>query len=481
MLEASSHKKLKLLLKRASLPWPHHLTLSRLVARSLRRKDHTWIQLGPGSSDMWWLGLLIPVCLATDSVVIVLSDQQRRRLLHRELPLLNSEGFKLGCWEGPQPPPDNQLWLLSPSGLITAYQKGYLESKQLIIPEADQISYRLRKAMAISIVPEDWEVLMRSEPSLEASLILIYARLTRRLFVQASSVDAKVRMDGSEVFALRDLLGLLRTLPHPWTDLLKIQVDAWSSWAELDHTLLQWSWHWEPLEPFKNLFTLFKNQPALFITDSGVNGLLRSELHAIDLSLDVVVTLNEPNVQEPIPLFVPSLQPLPNTEIYSSHLLDQCRRLILGLPGLTIVLLDDQQLRLQLTTELAAEFGRRVVHEQTSPESNGIICGCWDWWLHYQEQLPLPQQLIVALLPLASLESPLTAARVEAFKRQGRDWFRDLLLPEALIRIPPAVAPIRDSGGRVAILDGRLRSRSWGTQIFGALEPWTPLHRLLPN
>ena len=167
--------------------------------------------------------------------------------------------------------------------------------------------------------------------------------------------------------------------------------------------------------------------------------------------------------------------------MFSHHLLDQARRLILGHAGLSVVLLNDEAMRQRLTSELAGEFGSRVIHEATGPEANGVICCRWDWWLHHQDQLPLPEQLIVALLPLASLESPLTAARVEALKRQGRDWFRELLLPEALSQLAPAVAPLRRNGGRLAILDGRVRARSWGEQVLAALQPWTPLQRLLPQ
>jgi len=43
------------------------------------------------------------------------------------------------------------------------------------------------------------------------------------------------------------------------------------------------------------------------------------------------------------------------------------------------------------------------------------------------------------------------------------------------------VAPLRRNGGRLAILDGRVRGRSWGEQVLTALQPWTPLQRLLPQ
>ena len=146
-----------------------------------------------------------------------------------------------------------------------------------------------------------------------------------------------------------------------------------------------------------------------------------------------------------------------------------------------MVLLDDSGMRQRLASELAGEFGSRVIHEATTPDSNGVICCRWSWWQTHQDHLPSPEQMIVALLPIASLESPLTAARVETLKRQGRDWFRELLLPEALAVLAPAVAPLRHAGGRLAILDGRVHGRSWGEQVLAALQPWTPLQRLLPN
>jgi ATP-dependent DNA helicase DinG len=70
---------------------------------------------------------------------------------------------------------------------------------------------------------------------------------------------------------------------------------------------------------------------------------------------------------------------------------------------------------------------------------------------------------------------------VAALRQSGRDWFRELLLPEALGRLQRAVAGLRRSGGRLAVLDGRLRRRGWGRQVLEALEPWVALPRLLPS
>ena len=143
-------------------------------------------------------------------------------------------------------------------------------------------------------------------------------------------------------------------------------------------------------------------------------------------------------------------------------------------------MVDDLQLRLQITSELAGEFGLRVVHETTNIETNGIVCCSCKWWIVNQYNLPTPDQLIFPVIPLPTLESPWIAAKVEMLKHQGRDWFREFLFPETLAILLKSLAIIRGQDGRVAILDGRMRYRSWGKLIFEALDAWVALERLLP-
>jgi ATP-dependent DNA helicase DinG len=249
----------------------------------------------------------------------------------------------------------------------------------------------------------------------------------------------------------------------------------------VEPALLQWQLHRQPLQPLRELLGLLQGRGAVLVgelTSERSGGVSAASL---GLTPQVVVDLADPPLADPLPLYLPLRQPLPNSPHYAEHLLDHSRRLVLGQAGLTVVLLDDQALRLGLTSALAAEFGRRVCHEGTAPESNGVVCCRWSWWLEHQSRLPLPAQVVVALLPIASLEDPLTAARVAQLRRQGQDWFRELLLPEALNLMQRGLAGLRRGGGRLAVLDGRPRCRGWGRQVLTALEPWEPLTRLLPG
>jgi ATP-dependent DNA helicase DinG len=477
MLEVQAHQQLKQLLHLEEMPWEHHLTLSRLIGRSLRRQDRTRIRLSAGERDRWWLGLLVPLCLQSQDCVLVLNERQRQRFLQVELPRLRQGGLRLACWSGCKAPPGSQLWLLSPAELVNVHRRqGFKRSHQLIIPEAESLAHHLRQAMQLSIKTQDWDRLRQAYPTAGPALLDLHERLSRRLFATSCRSTCDLPMPSSALVSLRDLIGLLGPAPEPWTELLNLQSSQWASWAHLDQNLLQWTWALQPLEPLQTLHSLLEQHPSIVLQTDGVSCERSTDSRAM-----VDIQLHDRIRTEPLRLFAPRRQPLPNTEIYAEHLLDQCRRLILGRRGLTLVLLDDPGLRQKLTTELAGEFGSRVIHQDTAPEVNGVICSSWSWWMDHQNQLPSLDQLIVALLPVSSLEDPLTAARVESLKKLGKDWFRDLLLPEALAKLVPAIAPLRQSGGRLAILDGRVRARSWGKQVLRALEPWAPLQRLLPD
>ena len=63
----------------------------------------------------------------------------------------------------------------------------------------------------------------------------LHDRLSRKLFSQATRVDAHVRMDCSEIVALRDLIGGLGPSPEPWSALFQLESHQWASWCDLDH------------------------------------------------------------------------------------------------------------------------------------------------------------------------------------------------------------------------------------------------------
>jgi ATP-dependent DNA helicase DinG len=243
MLEALAHQQLKALLRlEGETRWPHHLTLSRLAARSLRRADQTLVRLAPGSDPSWLLALLGPIALTDTGLALVVSAGLRQRLLQVELPRLEAAGLTLPCWEGPAAPPQARLWLLDHGQLVQAWRTQGLGDRQLVIPEAENLELLLRSALGLVIENHDWEVLRRSLPGASAGLLGLHERLSRRIFAHPQGPVEQVGVSPEEEAPLRQLLGLMEALPEPWPQWLACGGSDWVSASCASSSLMRCAW-----------------------------------------------------------------------------------------------------------------------------------------------------------------------------------------------------------------------------------------------
>lgn len=91
--------------------------------------------------------------------------------------------------------------------------------------------------------------------------------------------------------------------------------------------------------------------------------------------------------------------------------------------------------------------------------------------------------VIIDRLPFSVPDDPVIQARVEKLKAQGKDWFREFTLPEAIIRLKQGFGRLIRTGtdrGLVAILDNRLITKAYGATILKAL-PQCPTVRDLAD
>jgi ATP-dependent DNA helicase DinG len=138
--------------------------------------------------------------------------------------------------------------------------------------------------------------------------------------------------------------------------------------------------------------------------------------------------------------------------------------------GFTVILIQDTPLRQRMSAILAAEFGSRIQGERT--DASEVLVSGWEFWLTHRHHLPPPALMIITTLPFPSVEHPLVAARVNAYKHHRKDWFQNFLLPQALRDLQRAVAPLRGQSGFLALLDTRILHRSYGQQILNILSPY---------
>ena len=242
-----------------------------------------------------------------------------------------------------------------------------------------------------------------------------------------------------------------------------------------------------PIEIATILKPIWQQQPVVII-GSFLDLESNAPIYRQQLGLDSILSLKfSPNPQnENIRLYIPDRFPMHNTPQFRKALLEQARILIdlsshSNSSRPVVILVEDLPLQAQVGVTLAAEFGSRVQVENKALAADGILVCSWSFWTIHQEKLPTPKLLIIATIPLPSIENPIVASRVAYYKRQRQDWFRLYLLPTALKTIQQAVVPLRESQGLVALLDKRVIFRSYGKTILSALEPCARINYIDPT
>lgn len=89
--------------------------------------------------------------------------------------------------------------------------------------------------------------------------------------------------------------------------------------------------------------------------------------------------------------------------------------------------------------------------------------------------------VIVDKLPFAVPDDPVQEARAALIRERGGNPFRELSLPEAILRLRQSFGRLvrrADDGGLLALLDVRVRTKSYGRTILDSLPGWTRLDDL---
>ncbi|MGJ5675404.1 MAG: ATP-dependent DNA helicase [Nostochopsis sp.] len=503
MIEAEVHLSLHNFLRsQAGFPtWPHHLTMARLVARALRLGRSALIQVGAacGYQGRYRTSFVASALMWYGPVIIVAPEVVQQRLVKVEIPRLQqwlgvNKSIRTGdIWPGG----DFQgLFLISPQAWLKAQitpKDNFPADIPTIIDGVDDLEAWVRDQLTVTWEAQDWDQLILAYPHIAEEIRSVRAKLTHELFQHPANPYECYLISQVETELLNYLYSALDidTLPDTWKKFWQ-QFQYSSSicsptllWATISRRQLLFSLHSAPIDIAKILTPIWQRQPVVLIGSS-----LEPETEApifrqhLGLSEDLTCLKFSDSQTEAIQLYIPYQLPLPNTPEFQAAFIHKLRTLVClsaTSPGLTVVLVGDVPLKSQVGAILASEFGSRVQVEKTCLDENGILISGWEFWREHQRVLPAPQLLVIATLPLPSLEHPLVAGRVAQYKRSHQDWFRLYLLPAALNELQRAIAPARESQGIVALLDGRVVTRSYGAQILTALSPLARINYLDPS
>ncbi len=520
MIEVEVHSSLRAFLREQGQPsWPHHLTMARLVARALRLGRPALIQTG--STDIQYrLSYLLPALIWSGPVILVAPVSIQQWLLRVEIPRLQQWiGSDKAIYRGDSFPDEQFCGLLitSPESWLTdrLFGKAWFPSGiPTLIDGADDLEEWTCDQLQACIGPGDWDELMLACPQQADWIRDVRVRLTKAVFQHPPNSYECCLLEAKEQDILQQLFEALgareqrnlsrklntndvvlgkpegvdhyRYLPKAWKHFWQ----CWQSsselvWAAIARSQGYFSLYCRPVEVATVLKPIWSMQPVVLIgsaldLDKSAS-CYRQQMGLGDLTC---LKFSPSRHNEQIQLYLPDGLPMPNNSRFQYALIQQVRYLLslsTNTQGLVVILVGDIHLKVQVGTVLAAELGSRVQVEKSNLDDNGILVTGWEFWRCHQAEFPAPQLLIIATLPIPSLENPLVAGRVAFYKQKRLDWFRLYLLPVALRELQRAITPVRESQGIVALLDNRVNHRSYGSQVLCVLSPFARINYLDPS
>lgn len=466
-------------------PWPHQLTMARLVARGLRLQRHALIQVPPGGHHR--LSYLLPALMWPGPTLICATADIRAELLHDLLPFLQSAlHLPKPARECDRPLPDyDGVMLLDPltwlrdrlHAPLNALASSALPSIPLIVDGAEHLDTWTQQALTVSVTGQHWHQLRLALPQHAERIQQVEIRLFQAL---ARRPLHRFPLHPDERALLAELDPILAEataqLPAPWQHWWQRSRSDAIGWVERNAETGQFTLHAAPADATEILTPLWSSQPLVIVGEA--LGATRQAPHFRQrLGLPAATTLQflPDRRDEAIRVCAPVSFPVPHSPLFRDRAIAHLKHVLCGVAGPTVVLVSDQPLQSQIGAALAAEFGSRVRVNAAYGTPSGIGVCSWDYWLAHLHHLPAPTLAIAVTLPFPSMEEPLVAGRVERLKQQRQDWFRTYLLPVAIATLQRSVGPLRRSNGTLVLLDSRVTTRSYGDSFLDALNPALPI------
>ncbi len=219
------------------------------------------------------------------------------------------------------------------------------------------------------------------------------------------------------------------------------------------------------------------------LTVDGSTEFLRSRLGVPEGAPELVLA-SPFNFQKQAIIYAPKELPAPDSALYFEHFINETMSLLTATHGRAFVLFTSRAAMLRATQAARSELtlpilcqGEAPRHEllrQFKATKGACLFGTASFWEGVDVVGDALSLVIIDRLPFDPPDDPILQARVELLTEAGRNSFKEYNIPLAVIKLRQGFGRLirsRTDRGIVAILDSRIRTRSYGNIFLRSLPP----------
>jgi ATP-dependent DNA helicase DinG len=186
-------------------------------------------------------------------------------------------------------------------------------------------------------------------------------------------------------------------------------------------------------------------------------------------------------------LYVPAGLPAPSDPEYTRRVVDVALPLLEASGGRAFLLFTSHralQVAARLLRPRAEALGFPVLVQGDEPRArllatfrelgNAVLLGTQSFWEGVDVKGPALSVVLIDKLPFAAPDDPLLKARLDAAREAGREPFRDVQLPQAVLTLKQGIGRLIrdvDDAGLAVVCDPRLLGKGYGRVFLASLPP----------
>jgi len=480
MIEILSHQYLKKFVRENGINWDHVYSFGRIISKCIVNDSTYLINSEIFSTHNWLPPILIVLFLKEENSTFVLSQKEIKFIKQCQIDLLKNLGFNFILKNDQFIFENHRVSLLTIKELLNDPNFHTFRNHRIVFSGIEDIKQDLKDHFRISLIRKDWEGNFEGYESINQKFNNLYYELKEKFINRRVKGTDYINLDEKEISFFSNFFNENSTFSEKFLKVNKALSQNWACWVKLNSTNLDWYLCLQPVDEFYQIKKFLSNNKFIFLSGLRKDNFFQMYLKRNNLNIDLVVNFKSNFEEKNISLYVPSKQLLPNSPLFTYSILDKCKKLILFRKGLTLILSDDVDLKTNLATELASKYGKRILLETIPSCNNQILCSSFDWWIMNSYLIPIPEQIIVPLLPIPNMSEPINSIIVSQNKKLSQDWFRDFFLPQARLKLERSISPLRRNSGKLIILDGRANKRNWARLLLQSIQPSKQINYMLP-